>query len=253
MLWRNRIVRGDLLRLLLALPDACYDAVVTDPPYSSGGAFRADRAGPSTSSKYQNTETERRYAEFAGDTRDQRGWSYWLALWLAECWRVTRECGVVMLFSDWRQLPEASDALQAAGWVWRGIAVWDKTEAARPQRGRFRNQCEYILWGSKGPWWDNEGAPLPGVLRYAVRAQEKEHMTAKPLPVMRWLLSACPAGGVVLDPCAGSGTTGKAAQERGMGWTGFEIVPEIAQIGAAGDWIQRSLEAVQAQLGATVG
>ena len=40
---------------------------------------------------------------------------------------------------DWRQLPAASDALQWAGWIWRGTAVWDKGNS-RPQKGRFRQQ-----------------------------------------------------------------------------------------------------------------
>jgi site-specific DNA-methyltransferase (adenine-specific) len=39
-----------------------------------------------------------------------------------------------------------------------------------------------------------------------------EHPTVKPIEVMRWLLRlVCPPGGVVLDPFAGSGTTGCAA------------------------------------------
>jgi len=63
-LYRDKIVRGDLLRLLLALPDESVDAVVTDPPYSSGGMFRGDRTNANTRSKYQNTETMKQYPEF---------------------------------------------------------------------------------------------------------------------------------------------------------------------------------------------
>ena len=33
---------------------------------------------------------------------------------------------------------------------WRGTAVWDKGNS-RPQKGRFRQQAEYIVWGSNGP------------------------------------------------------------------------------------------------------
>jgi site-specific DNA-methyltransferase (adenine-specific) len=152
----------------------------------------------------------------------------WLTLWFAACWRVARPTAPMCIFTDWRQLPTVTDALQAGGWVWRGIVVWDKTEAARPQPGRFRAQCEYIVWGSKGAWWTTDGAPLPGCVRLPVTSRDKQHLTAKPKPILRWLLSACPPGGVVLDPCSGSGTTGSVAQELGMGFVGFELHPDYA-------------------------
>ena len=31
------VLSGDALRVLPALPEACADALITDPPYSSGG------------------------------------------------------------------------------------------------------------------------------------------------------------------------------------------------------------------------
>jgi site-specific DNA-methyltransferase (adenine-specific) len=30
------------------------------------------------------------------------------------------------MFTDWRQLPLATDALQAGGFIWRGLIAWDK-------------------------------------------------------------------------------------------------------------------------------
>ncbi|MCU1281176.1 MAG: Modification methylase, partial [bacterium] len=45
---------------------------------------------------------------------------------------------------------------------------------------------------------------------------ENNHPTVKPLALMRWLVRlVTPRGGVVLDPFAGSGTTGVAALEEG--------------------------------------
>ena len=229
--YRDQVAPGNSIRLLLDLPDASVDAVVTDPPYSSGGQFRGDRMGK-TSDKYQSPEHRGKYEEFAGDTRDQRAYAYWSTLWLAECWRVAKPGAPICLFTDWRQLPTTTDMLQAGGWVWRGIAVWDKTEAARPQKGRFRNQCEYVVWGSKGDLWSGgEGACLPGVFRLPVNSRDKLHMTAKPLPIMRSILALCPPGGVVLDPFFGSGSTGRAALEVGMHYIGMELVPEYWGIG----------------------
>ena len=46
-------------------------AVITDPPYSSGGAFRGDRMRQ-TSVKYVQVGVAAYRPEFAGDNRDQR-------------------------------------------------------------------------------------------------------------------------------------------------------------------------------------
>lgn len=231
----NCITTGDALRLLLTLPDACVDAVITDPPYSSGGAFRGDR-GLDPTAKYQQSENRNLYTSFSGDTRDGRSYAYWSTLWLAECLRIAKPGSPIGVFSDWRQLPATSDAVQAGGWVWRGIVPWDKTESARPQRGRFRAQCEYVIWGSKGRMW-NEGRtdcpPLPGVVRQAVISRDKQHIAGKPLAVMRALLAICPPGGIVLDPFAGSGSTCHAAVACGMDYIGFDIDPTWTRVSDA--------------------
>lgn len=42
------------------------------------------------------------------------------------------------------------------------------------------------------------------------------------------ILAGCPAGGIVLDPFLGSGTTGQVCQDLGRGWIGFELNPDYA-------------------------
>lgn len=197
------------------------DALVTDPPYSSGGLLRGDRMA-GTSAKYQSTEHRGLYAEFSGDNRDQRSFGYWSALWLGAALRIAKPTAPCVLFSDWRQLPSTTDALQAGGWVWRGIAVWDKTEGTRPQKGRYRNQSEYLVWGSNGPM-AAEGPCAPGVFRHSISAREKQHITAKPVALMADLLRITRPGGVILDPFMGSGSTGIACVRTGRQFIGIEI------------------------------
>lgn len=218
-----RLHLGDCLEVMRTMADSAVDAVVTDPPYSSGGQFRGDRMG-TTRKKYQNSGTVKLYPEFTGDNRDQRSFGYWSTLWVSECLRITKPGGVCLLFSDWRQLPSVTDVIQSGGWVWRGIAVWDKTEAARPAKGRFRNQCEFVAWGSKGSM-PTVGKCLPGVWRKAISSKAKHHTTAKPVEVMTGLLEICPPGGTVLDPFMGSGTTGVAAAQLGLSFIGIESDP----------------------------
>jgi site-specific DNA-methyltransferase (adenine-specific) len=47
-------------------------------------------------------------------------------------------------------------------------------------------------------------------------------MTEKPVSLLDELLRLVPAGGVVCDPFAGSGTTGAAAGKRGLHFIGCE-------------------------------
>ena len=73
-----------------------------------------------------------------------------MSLWLTQAYRVLQPGAPACVFTDWRQLPTATDAFQSAGFVWRGVVVWNKTGAARPVLGRFSNQAEYLVWGSGG-------------------------------------------------------------------------------------------------------
>lgn len=221
---RATLYLGECLEVLPHLPKV--SAVVTDPPYSSGGAFRSDRM-QRTSEKYQGSEHRNLYPEFSGDNRDQRAYLAWCALWLGRCLEITEPGGKIVMFSDWRQLPTSADALQCGGWIWRGIGVWDKTEASRPQRGRFRNQAEYFLWGSSGPMAD-EGPCLPGVFRYAANHEKKHHIAGKPVALMADILPLC--GRLPLDPFMGSGSTGIAALEAGLEFIGIERDPACFEI-----------------------
>lgn len=217
----------DALPALCSLPDDFADMLLTDPPYSSGGMFRGDR-GMATSEKYQTNDAEKK-PEFYGDTRDERSFRLWMTLWLTECRRVLREGSSAVVFSDWRQLANAQDAVQAAGFVFRGIVPWVKKNS-RPQPNSFRNDCEYAVWATKGAIdrVPHPGAKyLPGAYRYASpNAKQRIHMTQKPIGLIKALMEIAPEGGIVLDPFMGSGTTAVAAIETGRHFVGYEMSPE---------------------------
>ncbi len=224
-----KLHHGEALAFLQTLPDASVDAVITDPPYSSGGMVRGDRMA-GTNAKYVGSDSGNQVlAEFSGDNRDQRAYAYWCALWLSECLRLTQPGGFCLLFTDWRQLPATTDALQAGGWVWRGLVPWAKT-TYRPQAGRFAAQCEFVVWGSAGALpIDYSDACLPGFFS-AASPREREHTTQKPLEVMRQLVKICPKAGTVLDPFMGSGTTGVAAVLEGRDFIGSELTRHYYEV-----------------------
>ena len=228
-----RIHHGDALAVLPALESGSVDAVITDPPYSSGGAFRGDRT-QDVHTKYVKSDSVAGQAlpAFTGDVRDQRSHLTWCALWLSQCLRVLVPGGVCAVFTDWRQLPTTTDALQVGGFVWRGIVPWHKPNGRRVQ-GRYANACEYIVWGTNGPRpLDTLPNALPGFYQ-ANTPRERVHITQKPMDVMRELVKVCPPGGTILDPFAGSGTTGIAAVTEGRDFIGIELADHYAQLAEA--------------------
>lgn len=220
------IFNGEALAVLRELPTGSVDHVVTDPPYSSGGMMRGDRA-QAPSVKYQNSDVQVAYDDFSGDNRDQRSHCYWMALWLDECRRVSKPGSICAMFTDWRQLPTATDAIQSGGWVWRGISVWGKS-IARPVPNRFSAQCEYVVWGTNGPrdMSDAKNATYADGMFVSPPPRNRVHLTQKPVDVMRWVLSFAKPGDVVLDPFMGSGSTIEAAKQLGCKAIGIELDPQ---------------------------
>ncbi|MEC3887094.1 DNA methyltransferase [Xanthomonas campestris] len=63
-----------------------------------------------------------------------------------------------------------------------------------------------------------------------VRGVQKHHMAGKPVGLMRQVARICEAGGRILDPFAGSGTTLVEAQMEGFAWTGCEVTEHYAKV-----------------------
>lgn len=211
---------GDCLQIIPTLE--AIDAVITDPPYSSGGQFRSDRAA-STQAKYVNSDSVNSYRQdFSGDNRDQRAFLTWSAIWLAMLLRVSKPGATLCTFTDWRQLPTMSDAVQCGGWVWRNIVTWHKP-GVRMQRGRFSASAEYILYCSAGVPQEGERSPQ-NVLTFApVGGDDKEHIAEKPVALLDVLCGITPADALIVDPFMGSGTTGVACAGLSRRFIGIEI------------------------------
>jgi site-specific DNA-methyltransferase (adenine-specific) len=237
-----RVIRGDSLLVLRDLPAEPVDAVITDPPYSSGGQFRGDRQAPS-SEKYARDDMSGPRAmlqlpEVEGDSRDQRAFLSWCSLWLAHCYRIAKPGAFVAVFSDWRQIGTTIDAIQCGGFVYRGLVPWCKTNPRRGM-GRLWQEAEFVAWGSKGALpMERDATSGPGRLvgeplpSYWLEGspREREHMTEKPPGVMADLAKQCVRGGVILDPFAGSGAGGVGALPEGRTFIGVETSPAYFDI-----------------------
>lgn len=229
-----KITQGDCLSIMRSMPSASVDAVITDPPYCSGGASSASRM-LDPGKKYMTNGQTRVWPEFGGDNKDQRGYFAWCNLWMSECRRILKPNGYFLTFTDWRQLPVTTDAVQSADIVWRGLIAWNKGLGARaPHKGYFKHQCEYIVWGTRdGCHKAEHDGPFPGCYQATVLQRDKFHMTGKPSALMRELVKIVPPGSTIFDPFMGSGSTGVGAMSEGRNFIGIER--EEFYFGAAHD------------------
>jgi site-specific DNA-methyltransferase (adenine-specific) len=182
-----RLLEGDCLDVLADMRESCFDAIVTDPPWNLGKDY-----GP-------HDDAISRSAHVA-----------WLGEVLAGCRRVSR--GPVVFLPGAHLLDCVPALLTRAGLAHAATLTWRK-----PAR-------EPIVWA---------GAPRPASsVPRVIWAHElplgdparDEHPCPKPLALMRTLVEAAtPAGGSVLDPFAGSGTTLLAATACGRTAVGVEL------------------------------
>ena len=223
------IYHGDVLDVIDQVDS--FDALITDPPYSSGGMMRGDRSQRSTAQKYMRQDTQGVRTNFTGDNKDQRAFLLWASLWLGTAREKACEGCPALVFTDWRQLPVVTDAVQLAGWVWQGIGVWHKP-GGKPNHNMFCADAEFVALGRNGPTPSEWDRVHPRGMFSKTPESDRTHMTQKPIAVMEWLIQFAPKGGTVLDPFIGSGTTLLAAKNMGRKAIGSDIDEHWCEIAA---------------------
>ena len=104
---------------------------------------------------------------------------------------------------------------------------------AKASREDRNEGCEHM---AKKPLLWSSGTQNPGSFQAegTDRSSQNFHPTVKPTDLMRWLIRLMtPAGGLVLDPFMGSGSTGKAAMMEGMRFVGIDLTAEYVAIARA--------------------
>lgn len=213
------VEHGDCLDVMRGLPDGCVDAVVTDPPYCSGGFTEAARRASNGSGL--RSETRRDGGWFTSDNMGTNGLQWLMRHVALEALRLVRPRSSFLVFTDWRMIPALTPVIESAGFRWQNTIVWDKGSAGIG-RG-FRATHEMILHFTNGVA-DIYSAKEGNVLRVPrMNTSEREHQTEKPTELMARLCKVVtPPNGVVLDPFAGSGSTGVAAIGSGYRFIGIE-------------------------------
>lgn len=213
-----RLLLGDCLEILPTLGGV--DAVVTDPPYSSGGFTQA--AISKAKGQGLRSETISQVGWFAGDAMTAAGGAFLLREIARLAFDATVASATLSMFTDWRVAALYAPAVESARWRYQNLLVWDKGSAGLGSG--FRAQHELALHFSKGspPYFS---ASYGNVLRCPrVTATDREHQTQKPIDLMRMIVeTVAPPDGIVLDTFMGSGTTGVACAKIGRKFIGIEV------------------------------
>lgn len=214
---RATLYLGDALEVMETLGRV--DSIITDPPYCSGSVSEASR----TAAKGQGLRSEniKRLGWFVGDNMGTAGLVSLLRSMAVRALHIINPEGSLLVFCDWRMVPNLAPAIESAGLRYQNMVVWDKGQMGLGMG--FRAQHEIILHYTAGsPKYHDLGTA--NVLRSArVTANDREHQTQKPTDLMARLIRvATVPDGVVLDPFMGSGSTGVAALEAGYRFIGIE-------------------------------
>lgn len=213
---RYELHHDDALAIMAELPTASVNAIVTDPPYSSGG--RRENSRSLRKSMLRATTDEE---WIAGDAMSTPGFIWLMREVGRQARRVLVPGGHLLSFIDWRMAANLSAAFEPADLRVHPTLVWDKQQIG--MGAIFRNQHEFIVHMSNGNPVAPQRRDVANVLA-CPPIRDGDHPTQKPVALMRTLISVvCPPGGVVLDPFMGSGSTGVAALAEGCRFIGAEV------------------------------
>jgi site-specific DNA-methyltransferase (adenine-specific) len=144
---------------------------------------------------------------------------------LQHAYRVVKQDGCLISFCNTRTAETWRIAIECAGFKIRSQGVWDRgIHGMGDCRAGLAPRHDVIWMATKGRF-KFPGRRLMSVLSHAREPSASTlHPTRKPVALMREIIeSVVPAGGNVLDPFAGSGSTGEAAMQCGRHATLIEM------------------------------
>src|ERR1051325_2187772 len=229
----GRIIHGDCVAQMAALPASAIDLVFADPPYNL--QLKGDLKRPDDSRVEAVDDDWDKFANFAEYDAFTRAW-------LAACRRLLKPAGTLWVIGSYHNIYRVGAILQDLGfWILNDV-VWRKSNPMPNFRGkRFTNAHETMIWAAKSarqPYTFNYEAmkalnddlqmrsdwTLPicaGAERLKSANGDKAHSTQKPESLLhRVIVASTKPGDVVLDPFFGSGTTGAVAKRLGRRFIG---------------------------------
>jgi modification methylase len=239
----DRVVEGDCVEAMRALPEGCCDLVFADPPYNM--QLRGALHRPDQSKVDAVDDAWDQFASFEVYDRFTRAW-------LTEVRRVLKDNGTLWVIGSYHNIFRVGAILQDLGYWILNDVVWRKTNPMPNFKGRrFTNAHETLIWAAKHPrqqYTFNYEAmkalndelqmrsdwTLPicsGGERIKGADGQKAHSTQKPESLLhRVVVASTKPGDVILDPFFGSGTTGAVAKRLGRHFIGIERENSYAEV-----------------------
>jgi len=240
----ERIIQGDCIAVMNALPEGSADLVFADPPYNL--QLEGELRRPDNSKVDAVDDGWDQFASFTDYDRFTRDW-------LTAARRVLKENGALWVIGSYHNIFRVGAILQDLGfWILNDV-IWRKVNPMPNFRGRrFTNAHETLIWAAKSrdqkSYTFNYEAMkalndelqmrsdwhLPicsGSERLKNEAGAKAHSTQKPEALLhRVILASTNPGDVVLDPFFGSGTTGAVAKRLSRRFIGIEREPAYVRL-----------------------
>ncbi len=243
----DRVIEGDCVANMRALPEGCADLVFADPPYNlmlEGELRRPDNS--KVGAVDDDWDQIGSFADYDRFTRD----------WLSAARHVLKPSGSLWVIGSYHNIFRVGAILQDLGfWILNDV-IWRKTNPMPNFRGcRFTNAHETLIWATrdknqKSYTFNYEAMKamndelqmrsdwtIPicsGGERIKDGNGAKAHSTQKPEALLhRVIVSSTKPGDVILDPFFGSGTTGAVAKRLGRRFVGLERDPRYARIASA--------------------
>lgn len=206
------IYHGDCREVLPTL--SMVDLVVTDPPYVIGAVSAGSMASK------------------AGGWADMMNSAAWFTSWYMQCDRLLKHDGALWTFLNWRSVPVVMRAAIDAQMPITSMMVWDKQWIGPGGVQGLRPSYELCALMAK-PAFSIPDRGVPDVWAYRVGSYKASgHPAEKPVGLVQRIIRTSGAGGVVLDPFLGSGTTAVAAKSEGWQAIGIEAEERYCEIAA---------------------
>ncbi len=238
----NKVLQGDCIEHLNALPEQSVDLIFADPPYNLQLSQELWRPNLTlVDAVTDDWDQFKSFEEYDTFTRD----------WLAACQRVLKEEGTIWVIGSYHNIFRVGRILMDLGYWILNSTIWIKPNAMPNFRGvRFTNSHEILLWAKKsedarytfnyhimkqfngGKQMRSEWEIPICSGRERIRVNgTKAHSTQKPEELLkRVILSSSNPGDVVLDPFFGTGTTGAVAKRLQRNWIGIERDPKYVRV-----------------------
>lgn len=230
------IINGDCFEVLPQF-DFKFDMIFADPPYflSNGGiSYQAGKVVCVDKGEWDKGGSPESIMEF-----NRR--------WLSLCREKLKDNGTIWVSGTHHNIFSIANLLTELGYKILNVITWAKTNPPPNISCRFFTfSTEFIIWARKSPKVPhkynyelmkaiNNGKQMTDVWRLpAIGRWEKscgKHPTQKPLALLtRIILASTNENDWILDPFAGSSTTGIAANLCGRKFLGIEQDHEFADL-----------------------